>query len=352
MDASPHELQELLAVVRGYQRSRAVTVAADLGIADLLLAGPRTAGELAAATGTHAPALYRLLRALASIGIFSEGAGRRFVLNPTGRYLCRDHPVSVDPATRMFGADYEWRAWGELAHSVRTGGNAAVHALGCDVWEYRRRHPEHGEIFDAAMRTFSRLDSAAVLAAHDFGRYGVVADIGGGTGAVLAAVLAAHPSARGILFDQPHVVAGAEPVLSAAGVADRVRLVPGDFFAEVPSGADAYVLARVLHDWADEDALRILRSVRAAMTAESRLLLVEAVVGPPNEDPSVKFLDLMMLVSAGGQERTEDEWRTLLAAADLELTAATRATSNKHVIECEPGQHDQRRRGHAGVPRR
>jgi hypothetical protein len=338
MDASPHELQELLAVVRSYQRSRAVTVAAELGIADLLRDGPRTADELAAATGTHAPALYRLLRALASIGIFSEGTGRRFALNPTGQYLCRDHPVSVDPATRMFGADYEWRAWGELAHSVRTGGNAAVHALGCDVWEYRRRHPEHGEVFDAAMRTLSRVDGAAVLAAHDFGRYGVVADIGGGTGAMLAAVLAAHRSMRGILFDQPHVVAGAAPVLGAAGVGDRVRVVPGDFFAEVPSGADAYVLARVLHDWADEDALRILRSVRAAMTPEARLLLVEAVVGPPNEDPSVKFLDLMMLVSAGGQERTEDEWRTLLAAADLELSAATRATANKHVIEAAPAR--------------
>jgi hypothetical protein len=253
-----------------------------------------------------------------------------------GQYLCRDHPLSVDPAARMFGADYEWRAWGELAHSVRTGGNAAAHALGCDVWDYRRQHPEHGEVFDAAMRTFSRADNAAVLAAHDFGRYGVVADIGGGTGAVLAGVLAAHPSVRGILFDQPHVVVGAEPVLRAAAVADRVRVVPGDFFAEVPSGADAYLLARVLHDWADGDAVRILHSVRAAMSAQARVLLVEAVVGPPNDDPQAKFLDLMMLVSAGGQERTEDEWRALLAAAGLTLTGTTRATSTKHVIEAVP----------------
>jgi hypothetical protein len=336
MDAPPHEFQELLAVIRGYQRSRAVTVAAELGIADLLRDGPRDVDELAAATGTSAPALYRLLRALASIGIFSEGTGRRFELSPMGCYLCRDHPLSLDPAARMFGADYEWRAWAELAHSVRTGGNAAVHALGCDVWEYRRRHPGHGELFDATMRTSSHADGAAVLAAHDFGRYGVVADIGGGTGAVLAEVLAAHPSVRGILFDQPHVVAGADPVLRAAAVADRVSVVPGDFFAEVPSGADAYLLARVLHDWADEDALRILRNVRAAMAPEARVLLVEAVVGPPNEDPAAKFLDLMMLVSAGGRERTEDEWRALLSAADLTLTTATRATAGKHVIEAAP----------------
>jgi O-methyltransferase domain/Dimerisation domain len=332
----PQELQELLAVVRGYQRSRAVTVAAELGIADLLRDGPRDVDELAAATGTHSAALYRLLRALASIGIFAEGAGRRFALNPMGRYLCRDHPFSVDPVTRMFGGDYQWRSWGELSHSVRTGENAAVHALGCNIWEYRRRHPGYGVIFDAAMRSLSRLDSAAVLAAHDFGRYGVVADVGGGTGAMLAAVLAVHPSARGILFDQPQVVAGADAVLRAAAVADRVSVVPGDFFEEVPPGADAYLLCRILHDWTDEDAVRILRSVRGAMVPEARLLLVEAVVGPPNEDPTAKFLDLLMLVSAGGQERTEDEWRVLLAAADLELAAAARATSNKHVIEATP----------------
>jgi hypothetical protein len=193
----PQELGELLAVVRGYQRSRAVTVAAELGIADLLRDGPCDVHELAAATGTHAAALYRLLRGLASIGVFAEEPGRRFALSPMGRYLCRDHPFSVDPVARMFGGDYQWRAWGELSHSVRTGENAAVHALGCNIWEYRHRNPEYGVVFDAAMRTLSRVDSAAVLAAHDFGRYGVVADIGGGTGAVLAAVLAAHPAARG-----------------------------------------------------------------------------------------------------------------------------------------------------------
>jgi hypothetical protein len=334
--ALPREFVELLAVVRGYQRSRTLTVVAELGIADLLRDGPRTCDDLAAATGTHPPTLYRVLRALASIGIFTEDADRRFGLTPMGEYLRRDHALSVDPAARMFGADYEWRAWGELQHSVRTGENAAVHALGCDVWEHRRRHPEHGEVFDAAMRTFSRADSAGVLAAHDFGRYGTVADIGGGTGAVLAAVLAAHPQIRGILFDQPHVVACADRVLRDTGVANRVSIVPGDFFTEIPVGADAYILARILHDWQDEDAVRILNRVRAAMTPDARLLLIEAVVGPPNEDPLVKFLDLMMLVSAGGRERTEHEWRELLAAADLELTAVTRATPTRHVIEAIP----------------
>lgn len=332
----PHEFRELLEIVRGYQRSRAVTVAAELGIADLLRDGPCGVEELATATDTHAPTLYRLLRALASIGVFLENPGRCFELSPMGQFLRRDHPLSVDPAARFFGADYEWRAWGELQHSVRTGENAAVHAIGRDVWEHRRRHPEHGEVFDGAMRTISRAESAGVLAAHDFGQYGTVADVGGGTGAVLAAVLADHPQTRGILFDQPSVVTGADRVLRDAGVADRVSVVPGDFFAEVPAGADAYLLARILHDWPDEDAVRILRRVRSAMTRDARLLLVEGVVGPPNEDPLVKFLDLMMLVSPGGQERTEDEWRALLAAADLELTRTTRATPSRHVIEAVP----------------
>jgi len=253
-----------------------------------------------------------------------------------GEYLRRDHPLSVDPAARMFGAGYQWRSWAALGHSVETGENGAVHAIGMDVWEYRHRHPEHGEIFDAAMRTLSRGDSTGLLAAHDFGRYGVVADVGGGTGAVLAAVLAATASARGILFDQPHVVADADPVLRDAGVAERVTVVPGDFFTDVPEGADAYLLVRILHDWTDDDALRILRSVRAAMTPDARLLVVEAVVGPPNADPLTKFLDLMMLVSAGGRERTEEEWRALLTAGGFAFAEANRATPNKYVIEAVP----------------
>jgi hypothetical protein len=335
-DSLPREFVELLGIVRGYQRSRAVTVVAELGIADLLRDGPLHVDDLAAATSTHAPTLYRVLRALAALGIFIEDGEQRFALSGMGEYLRRDHPLSVDPAARMFGADYEWRAWGELRHSVETGENAAVHALGMDVWEYRRLHPEQGEVFDAAMRTFSRGDNAGVLVAHDFGRYKVIADIGGGTGAVLAAVLAAHSGSRGILVDQPQVIAAADPVLRDAGVADRVTVIPGDFFDRVPEGADAYMLVRILHDWADPDALRILTTIRAAMTPAARLLVIDAVVGPPNEDPLVKFLDLMMLVSAGGRERTEAEWRALLTEAGLEFVSATRATPNKHVIEARP----------------
>lgn len=336
-DESNGPFAALLGVVRGYQQSQALAVAAELGIADLLAGGPCPVDELAAATRTHAPTLYRLLRALASIGVFVEDGERRFALTGMGEHLRRDHPLSVDAVVRMFCAGYEWRAWGELMHSVRTGENAAVHALGTDVWEHRRRHPEHGELFDAAMRTLSRAQTPGILAVHDFTAYDVLADVGGGTGALLAAVLAAHPAGRGILFDQPHVVAQARPVLHEAGVADRVTVQGGDFFAAVPGGADAYVLRRILHDWADPEAAAILRTVRTAMRPGGRLLIVDAVVGPPNTDPLSNFLDLMMLVSAGGRERTEPEWRSLLDGVGLRWVSATRASANSHVIEVTRG---------------
>jgi O-methyltransferase domain/Dimerisation domain len=333
---SSPEFAQIVETIRAFQRSRALTVAAELGIADLLRDGPRTAPELADATGTHAPVLYRLLRALASIGVFQEDGEQRFALTATGQYLRTDHPLSVDPLARFFGADYEWRAWGDLIHSVRTGENAAVHALGVDVWEHRRRHPEDGAAFDAAMRTLSRAQLGPLLAAHDFGRYTQIVDVGGGTGALLADVLQQHPGVRGTLFDQPHVVADAAPILQAADVADRVTIVAGDFFAEVPTGADAYLLRRILHDWDDADCLRILHTLRRAVTPRSRLLIVDAVVGPPNEDPTSKFLDLMMLVSAGGRERTEPQWRALLAEGGFHLERITPAALANHLIEAVP----------------
>jgi hypothetical protein len=223
-----------------------------------------------------------------------------------------------------------------LAHSVRTGQNAAVHALGIDAWEYRRRHPDESHAFDAAMRTFSSGDTAGLLAAYDFGRHRIIADVGGGTGAALTSILQAVPAARGILFDQPHVVASAVRLLEEAGVGDRVEVVSGSFFESVPSRADAYVLRRILHDWANEEATDILRCIRRSMDADARLLIVDAVVGPPNEDPLVKFLDLMMLVSEGGRERAQPEWEVLLAAGGFRFQGATRATANSYVIEAIP----------------
>jgi hypothetical protein len=226
--------------------------------------------------------------------------------------------------------------WGELRHSVRTGEDAARHALGTDVWEYRRRNPDDSRVFDAAMRTLSSAESPALMAAYDFGRHQVIADIGGGTGSLLASILQAFPSVSGILFDQPQVVASAVPLLREAGVSDRVTAVGGSFFEAVPTGADVYLLRRILHDWMDEEAKEILRCVRKAVNGDARLLVADAVVGPPNEDPAAKFTDLLMLVSVGGRERTEPEWRALLSAGGFRFERATRVTAISHIIEAIP----------------
>lgn len=332
----PTELESLLAIALGYQRSQALAVAAELGLADILGDGAATVDDLARSTDTDPAALYRLLRALASIEVLHQDDAGRFSLTATGGYLRRDHPQSVDPVVRMFCAGYQWAAWGALGHSVRTGENAAVHALGVDDWEHRRRHPADGVLFDAAMRTLSRRAIEAILAVHDFGGYGTVADVGGGTGALLAAVLTGHPALRGVLVDQPHVVRGAAEVLAAAGVAERVDVVPGDFFTAVPPGAGAYLLRWILHDWSDPDAVRILHRLREAMTPAARLVVVEAVVGPPNTDPDSAFLDLQMLVSAGGRERDEREWRELLTEGGFRFLHATRAMGASHVIVAAP----------------
>jgi hypothetical protein len=331
----PREFIELATIARAYQGSRALTVAADLAIADRLVDGPKSAEELAVETGTHPPTLYRVLRALASIGVFHELDDRKFALNDVAEFLRSDHPLSVAPLARMLGADYEWKAWGELHHSVRTGANAAVHALGIDAWEYRRLHPEDNEVFDAAMRTLTR-SYADEVSAYDFARHRMIADIGGGTGALIAAILQAYPDSRGILFDQPQVVANAAPVLEGAGVADRVELLGGNFFDNVPDGADAYILRRILHDWVDDKCVEILRCIRSAMTNEATLLVIEGVVGRPNEDPVIKFLDLMMLVSAGGRERTETEWRALLSESGFRLEQMVPATANSHLLVALP----------------
>ncbi len=331
----PREFTDLMGIVRSYQRSQALAVAARLGIADLLADGPQSVEELARSTDTHAPTLYRLLRALASIGVFTELEGHSFEHNATSEYLRTDHDLSVAPVAEMFCSDYEWTAWGALDHSVRTGENAATHALGMDVWEHRRLHPEAGRTFDAAMRTTTRAN-ADELSAHDFGPYAVVADIGGGSGALISTILRDHPQQRAILFDQPHVVENAPPVLAAAGVADRVEVVGGSFFESVPTGADAYVLRRILHDWTDDKCVEILQCIRRSMTPAARLIVIDAVIAAPNEGPLPKWLDLMMLVSAGGRERTLEEWDAVLASGGFRLVSSTTATATTDIIVAAP----------------
>ena len=306
-------------MVEGYQVSQAIHVAATLGIADLLADASRTSEELAAATGTHPPTLYRLLRALASVEVLHELDGRRFELAPLGQPLRSDVPDSIAGWAAFIGRPYYWQAWAGLLHSVRTGENAFRHVHDTDVWTYRSTRPDESAVFDRAMTSLSRRSTAALLAAYDFGRCRTIVDVGGGNGALLAAVLAAHPDVQGVLFDQPHVVSGAASLLERAGVANRCRTVGGNFFESVPDGADAYVLRAVIHDWDDDASIRILTVVRHALAKDGRALIVERVIAPANEGRDAKFSDLNMLVSPGGRERTREEFAALLESSGLRL---------------------------------
>jgi hypothetical protein len=229
-------------LIVGFQVSEAIHVAATLGVADLLAEGPRTSDELAAATSAHAGSLYRLLRALASVGVFHEDEGRRFSMTPMGALLRSDVPGSLRGWAVYVGRPYFREAWRHLEHSIRTGDNAFQHVHGTDVWAYRAEHPDESAIFDLAMESLTGASNPALLDAYDFGRFGTVVDVGGGNGALLAALLGEFPATRGVLFDQPHVVAKAAAVLERAGVADRCEIVSGSFFDEVPPGGDAYTL--------------------------------------------------------------------------------------------------------------
>lgn len=324
-------LQQL---VNGYRVTQMLSVVAKLGIPDQLEGGPRTVDELAAATGAHLDALYRVLRTLASIGVFEEIEPRRFALTPLADLLRTAHPNSFRSLATYQGGD-SYRAWGDLLYSVMTGTPAFDHVYGAPNFSYLAQHPEASAGFDQAMSENSRRVASAVLAAYDFAESGVLVDVGGGQGVLLATILGAHLGLHGILYDQAHVVAGAQPVLDAAGVADRCELVAGDFFAAVPPGGGYYILRHILHDWDDERSVAILRSCADAMSPDSKVLVIEAIVASGNEGPQTKLLDLQMLVMNGGRERTAAEYERLFTSAGLRLTRIIPTTSDANIIEGE-----------------
>ncbi|MGV9624492.1 methyltransferase [Streptomyces tendae] len=319
-DQPPLHAQVLQLVTAGWL-AQAVSATAELGVADALAEGPRPLAALAGATDTHAPSLYRLLRAGADIGLFTEHDGRVFELTALGDALRTDSPVSLRNFAIWTGLPAERHAWAGLADAVRTGHTAFPEVLGKPVWDYLHDHPDVLGVFDRAMTEASRQIIAPVVAAYDFGRFSTIVDAGGGRGALLAAVLASAPGTRGILYDRPEVIASAGQPLRDAGVADRAELVAGDFFESVPGGGDAVVLSNIIHDWDDEQSRRILANARAALADEGHVLLVEAVLPDrPRPSPTVSLMDLDMLVVAGGQQRTADEFEALLADSGLKLT--------------------------------
>ena len=327
----------MLQMLTGYWISQALYVAAKLGIADLVAAGTTSAQVLAEQTGVDETALHRLMRALASVGVFTEAGPGSYALTPLADLLRTGTPRSMHAMAIMYNEE-QYRTWGDLLHSVRTGQPAFEHLYGMPVFEYFETHPEVDAIFNEAMAGLTAQTTEALLDAYDFAPFSTIVDVGGGYGNILAAILRRHPSASGVLFDQPHVVAAAGPHLAAAEVADRCRTVGGDFFVdELPAGGDAYVLAAILHDWDEARCLTILRQVRQSMPDHGKLLVIELVLTPGDAPDVGKWVDLHMLVMAGGRERTAAGYEALLGQAGFTVRRLVPTGSGPTVVEAVPG---------------
>ena len=307
-----------------------IRAVAELGIADELQRGARSVEELAERTETHAPSLYRALRALACKGVFTEVAPRRFALTPLADLLRSDHPLSLRDAYRLMPADVA--AWTHFDHSLRTGQPAFDHVFGAPFFDFLTTHPDEGATFNGGMAAFSELENPHIAAAYDFPPGARVVDVGGGRGGFIAEVLRAHPSVRGVLYDLPEVVRDAA-YLRAGAVAGRCDILAGSFFENVPNGADVYVVKRILHDWSDETCVRILANIRRAMPAGSRVLAIDAVLAPRGTSDMNKVSDLVMMVVCPGRERTEQEFDDLFAAAGIRLTRVVLTPSSLSIVE-------------------
>ncbi len=319
----------------GYWNSQAIYVAAKLGVSDLLVEGPMSCDSLALKTQSHSGSLKRLLRALASTGIYTEVAEDTFALTPVADLLRTGTPYSMYPLAIMY-AEEQYRAWGDLLHSIKTGQPAFEHQFGMGVFEYFERNVEAGEIFNEAMTGLTNQIAAAVVQTYDFSSFETIVDVGGGHGKLLSVILQENLSAKGILFDLPHVVSGSDDLLEANKVSDRCTKIGGDFFLEVPAGGDAYLLAAILHDWDDERCEIILRTCRQAIPPSGRLLVVELVL-PPGDEPFMgKWLDLHMLVMASGRERYESEYASLFHKAEFRLIRTIITPSGHSILEAEP----------------
>lgn len=325
----------LMQMLFGAQMQRSICLVARLGIPDLLAERSQTAVELAAKTNTHAPSLYRLLRTLASIGIFTENEESKFELTPMSSLLRSDAPNSARDFAVMMGEDWIWQAWNELLYSVQTGGVAHEKAQGMSSFEYFQKHATAGKVFNAAMTNFTRAIVPAFGEAYDFTGINRLVDVAGGHGLLLAGVLKTNLHLRGVLFDLPYVIEGAGELLAQEGVSDRVELASGSFFDSVPAGADAYMMKHIIHDWDDESSIKILKNIRSAMSENGKVLIVEMVVPEGNEPHPSKALDILMLVMEGGKERTKDEYGKLLGASGLKLTRVIPTKSPYSVIEGE-----------------
>ncbi len=317
---------------RWYMVSRAIHVAAELGIAELIGDDPVAAADCAGQAEIQPLALERLLRLLASYGVFEETDDGRFKATELSNLLRDDHPRSLRPNLRRIGAAW-WGAAGDLGHSVATGEPAFRHVNGMMFFEYLAQNPDQQRRFDEGMAKISEADNAAVASAYDFSGFATIVDVGGGRGGLLAEILARAPRARGVLFDQPQVVA--EPTaLEANGLLDRCDCVGGDFFGEVPPGGDCYIIKGVLHDFTDGQCVQILANCRAALAGDARLLVVDRVLPTSRDGPHANIImDVQMMYLLGGRERRVPEWHTLFGEAGLKVAGLYETDSDFALVE-------------------
>jgi SAM-dependent methyltransferase len=326
----------MLQIISGFWISRSVYVIGKLGIPDLLQTGPKTAEELAAATNTDAPSLFRILRALVSVGVLKSAEGGRFAQTPLSETLVTDAPGSLRWfAISELGQEH-YPAWGNLMHSVKTGEIAFDNFFGVDVWKYFQQNPEDAAVFNNSMSNMTAAVNDALTSLYDFSQFGKIVDVGGGHGGLITAILQKNPEVKGVLFDAPQVIEGAQSKIAAAGLADRVETVAGDFFKSVPEGGDAYIMKWIIHDWDDEKSNAILRNCRKQMKANGKLILVDCVVPETDEPHFSKFIDLNMLVMTGGKERTQKEFAQLLIDAGFKLVRVIHTDLPTSIVEAEP----------------
>lgn len=332
-DAPPQ--MRLMQYITGHWVAAAVHSAVKLGIPDQLESSEKTSAELAAAVEAHEPSVFRLMRALTSLGLFTEVRPKTFALTELGEFLKADHPQSMRSMALFQGADPHWRGWGSFEHSVRTGESAFAKVHGMGFFDYCQTDRSFSEAFNGAMTGMSAGAADAVLAAYDFSGIATLADVGGGHGYLLTRILNRYPTMKGILYDLPHVVAGAKPAIASAGLTSRCQTSGGSFFDSVPA-ADAYVSKHIIHDWDDEHCVTILRNMRKSMPGSGRVLLIEIIVTPENYSTSV-LIDLEMLhATQGGRERTTEEFASLFSAAGLKLNRVVPTKSLNSILEGIP----------------
>lgn len=315
--------------------SQAITAAVDLGIADALASGPLRAEELASRVDANPDALRRLMRALIGRGIFHQRRDGRYELNSLADTLRSNAPLSAAGWAQMVGSPQHREHWSYLADAIRTGGAVIPAVNGTDAFDYLSREPELAEAFNRAMAQTTEMTIRPLMAAYAFDAYPTVVDVGGGVGQLLAAILAATPTARGVLFDLPHAVAGAPPLLRQHHVADRVRVVEGSFFDSVPADGDIYVLKNVLHDWTDDKAVEILRKIHTAAKVGTTVLVIEFVIPDHNREHLGHWTDLEMLLTQAGRDRTAAEYRSLLETAGFRVTRVVPTASPLSLVEAK-----------------